>query len=100
MADMDSPVNVFGEKIEGCSDRPKTGFFRDGCCNTSAEDIGSHTVCAVMTDGVALRRVYVNDGGDIAALRERGFTKQLGLRPSFANGEPAKPFRQVLPYST
>lgn len=27
-----------------------TGFFRDGCCNTSPEDVGSHTVCAVMTD--------------------------------------------------
>ena len=50
MADMDSPVNVFGEKIEGCSDRPKTGFFRDGCCNTNEQDAGSHTVCAVMTD--------------------------------------------------
>jgi len=28
-----------------------TGFFRDGCCDTSGEDIGSHTVCAVMTTG-------------------------------------------------
>ncbi len=32
-----------------CSDEPLTGFFRDGCCNTSDEDLGSHTVCVVLT---------------------------------------------------
>lgn len=26
-----------------------TGFFRDGCCNTSPQDLGSHTICAVVT---------------------------------------------------
>ena len=41
--------NVLGEKLQSCSERPKTGFFRDGCCNTSPEDLGVHTVCAVMT---------------------------------------------------
>jgi len=41
--------NVLGEKLQPCSERPMTGFFRDGCCNTSPEDIGVHTVCAVMT---------------------------------------------------
>ncbi len=41
--------NVLGEKLELCSIDPVTGFFRDGCCNTSSEDFGSHTVCAVMT---------------------------------------------------
>ncbi|MBX9903362.1 MAG: DUF2237 domain-containing protein [Burkholderiales bacterium] len=41
--------NVLGEKLQPCSERPKTGFFRDGCCNTSPEDVGVHTVCAVMT---------------------------------------------------
>ncbi len=41
--------NVLGDRIEVCSVRPMTGFFRDGCCDTSPEDIGSHTVCAVMT---------------------------------------------------
>jgi len=44
------PRNVFGGKLEECSVKPLTGFFRDGCCNTSPEDFGSHTVCAVMTD--------------------------------------------------
>jgi uncharacterized protein (DUF2237 family) len=46
---MDEPTNVFGEPIETCSDKPLTGFFRDGCCNTSAEDVGSHTVCVQVT---------------------------------------------------
>jgi uncharacterized protein (DUF2237 family) len=46
---MDPSVNVFGETLQSCNDRPVTGFFRDGCCNTSAEDAGSHTVCVEVT---------------------------------------------------
>ncbi len=46
---MDPAFNVFGEPIESCSERPMTGFFRDGCCNTSAQDVGSHTVCVQIT---------------------------------------------------
>lgn len=42
--------NVLGGPLGRCSDAPLTGFFRDGCCNTSDEDFGSHTVCCVMTD--------------------------------------------------
>src|SRR5271165_1537485 len=41
--------NVLGGNLEPCSIDPVTGFYRDGCCNTGAEDVGSHTVCAVMT---------------------------------------------------
>ena len=41
--------NVLGEPLEVCAMTPMTGFYRDGCCNTGREDIGSHTVCAVMT---------------------------------------------------
>lgn len=41
--------NVLGGPLGRCSDRPLTGFFRDGCCNTNEEDIGSHTVCVVLT---------------------------------------------------
>jgi len=41
--------NVLGGLLESCSIAPMTGFFRDGCCNTGPEDLGSHTVCAVMT---------------------------------------------------
>ena len=43
------PKNVLGGPLKPCCLSPKTGFFRDGFCNTSAEDVGSHTVCAVMT---------------------------------------------------
>ena len=46
---MDRSVNVLGEPLEGCSEEPMTGFFRDGCCNTSDEDVGSHTVCVEVT---------------------------------------------------
>ena len=41
--------NVLGGELTPCSNRPLTGFFRNGCCETSAEDVGLHTVCAVMT---------------------------------------------------
>ena len=46
---IDKSVNVFGETLQACSDRPLTGFFRDGCCNTSEADAGSHTVCVQVT---------------------------------------------------
>jgi len=46
---MDESLNVFGEKLLSCSDEPLTGFFRDGCCNTSAQDFGSHTICVGVT---------------------------------------------------
>ncbi|MSP94017.1 MAG: DUF2237 domain-containing protein [Alphaproteobacteria bacterium] len=41
---------MFGGTLEICSLKPVTGFFRNGCCDTSPEDVGSHTVCVVMTD--------------------------------------------------
>src|ERR1700744_3074405 len=44
-----APRNVLGEPLETCSITPMTGFYRDGCCNTGSEDLGSHTVCVVMT---------------------------------------------------
>lgn len=43
-------INVRGDELSPCSNEPLTGFFRDGCCNTSEEDAGCHTVCAVVTD--------------------------------------------------
>ena len=45
----DIEINVFGLPLAACSQEPLTGFFRDGSCNTCAQDTGSHTVCAVMT---------------------------------------------------
>lgn len=46
----DPSINVLGGALEICSNSPLTGFYRDGCCNTSDRDAGRHTVCAVMTD--------------------------------------------------
>ena len=42
---MDAKFNVLGEPLLSCSEEPMTGFFRDGCCNTSHEDMGRHVVC-------------------------------------------------------
>lgn len=46
---MEQQRNVFGEALEVCSLDPLTGFYRDGTCTTGPEDIGSHTVCVVVT---------------------------------------------------
>jgi uncharacterized protein (DUF2237 family) len=46
---MDAKLNVLGEPLATCSEEPMTGFFRDGCCNTSAEDLGRHVVCVRVT---------------------------------------------------
>jgi hypothetical protein len=55
-------LNVLGERLELCSLKPMTGFYRDGCCDTGKEDVGSHTVCAVMTaEFLAFSRSAGND---------------------------------------
>jgi uncharacterized protein len=41
--------NVLGGQLEPCGMDPVTGFYRDGCCSTGPEDLGSHTICAVVT---------------------------------------------------
>ncbi len=70
-------ANVLGEPLEACGFDPVTGFFRDGACHTSPEDLGSHTICAVMTaDFLAHQREL---GNDLVTPRpEYGFP---GLRP-------------------
>ena len=42
--------NVLGFDLEICSSDPVTGFYRDGCCNTGPGDVGTHTVCVILTD--------------------------------------------------
>jgi uncharacterized protein (DUF2237 family) len=44
-----SERNVLGGPLESCSADPLTGFYRDGCCRTGAEDLGRHTICAVVS---------------------------------------------------
>lgn len=59
---MDESLNVFDEPLLSCSDNPVTGFFRDGCCNTSDDDFGSHTVCVEVTqDFLEYSRFRGND---------------------------------------
>ena len=69
--------NVLGGPLEPCSLEPRTGFFRDGCCTTGPEDLGSHTVCAVMTTEFLAHQSTV--GNDLVTPRpEFGFA---GLKP-------------------
>ena len=42
--------NVFGEELLVCGCDPMTGFYRNGSCDTEQRDVGSHTICAVMSD--------------------------------------------------
>lgn len=42
-------TNVRGGELLPCSTEPLTGFYRNGCCDTGAEDVGVHVVCATMT---------------------------------------------------
>lgn len=46
---MSEDKNLAGGPLRSCSTHPLTGFFRDGCCSTGPQDVGSHTVCTVMT---------------------------------------------------
>ena len=75
--EIDHSINVLGEKLELCSTDPVSGFFRNGCCDTSAADRGSHTVCVVMTaEFLALSK---SCGNDLSTPRpEFGFN---GLKP-------------------
>jgi uncharacterized protein (DUF2237 family) len=70
-------VNVFGDPLADCSHSPKTGWFRSGCCETDASDVGSHTVCAVMTG--EFLEFSRSRGNDLSTPRpEFGFP---GLKP-------------------
>ena len=70
-------INVLGNALHPCSSDPVTGFFRDGHCNTCAEDSGSHTVCAVMTAEFLAYSKYV--GNDLSTPRPEFQFK--GLKP-------------------
>ena len=60
----DESINVLGGPLAACSYGPRTGYFRDGHCNTCAADQGSHTVCAVMTAEFLAYSKYV--GNDLS----------------------------------
>ena len=57
-----SQRNVLGGPLGSCSERPLTGFFRDGCCNTGPDDLGLHTVCVILTEEfLAFSKMRGND---------------------------------------
>ncbi len=43
-------INVYGKELDSCCDNPRTGFFRNGMCDTCKEDLGVHTVCILATE--------------------------------------------------
>jgi uncharacterized protein len=55
--------NVLGGELLPCSTSPRTGFYRDGCCNTGPEDLGLHVVCAEVTD--SFLRFACSRGNDL-----------------------------------
>lgn len=72
-----SQLNVLGGLLEECGTDPMTGFYRDGCCGTGAQDVGSHTVCAVVTADFLAHQQRV--GNDLSTPRpEYSFA---GLQP-------------------
>jgi uncharacterized protein (DUF2237 family) len=55
-------LNVLGGPLEPCGTQPMTGFYRDGCCSSGPDDLGRHTVCAVVSaEFLALQRGLGND---------------------------------------
>jgi uncharacterized protein (DUF2237 family) len=47
---MKTPKNVLGNDLELCGTAPKTGYYRNGLCQTDSSDVGSHVICAQVTD--------------------------------------------------
>jgi uncharacterized protein (DUF2237 family) len=69
--------NILGGSLEVCSLEPLTGFYRDGYCNTGADDVGSHTVCAVVTADFLAHQALI--GNDLSTpMPQYGFP---GLQP-------------------
>ena len=59
--------NVLGETLKPCSIDPLTGFYRDGCCNSSEQDFGSHTICVRVTEAFLL--YSSKEGNDLSTPR-------------------------------
>ena len=119
---MEASLNVLGTPLKSCSLDPKTGWYRDGCCNTDTNDHGSHTVCAkVTTQFLEYLAVKGNDlmtpvpaydfpglkSGDrwcLCALRwrealEAGVAPPLFLRSTHERALEVVELDQLLPYA-
>ena len=71
--------NVMGGELEPCSLDPVTGFFRNGCCETGPEDVGQHTVCAVMTEDFLTFSLAA--GNDLSTPRPELTSRASARRP-------------------
>lgn len=69
--------NVLGGPLQGCSTDPVTGWFRDGSCRTAPDDVGSHTICAVMSEEFLEHQRQI--GNDLSTPRPE--FRFRGLRP-------------------
>ena len=74
---MHPSLNVLGTPLKPCSRSPKTGWFRDGCCNTDDRDHGSHTVCARVNQAF-LQELAAQGNNLITPAPQHGFP---GLQP-------------------
>ena len=87
---MKSPINVLGTPLFACSLDPKTGWYRDGCCNTDVDDVGSHTVCAQVTDAflefIPMPHLEIHDGFE------------LGIAGVFQQHVSVLPTDVIIPY--
>jgi uncharacterized protein len=69
--------NVIGGKLETCCVNPRTGFYRNGCCDVGTDDLGVHAVCAIMTEDFL--KFSLEKGNDLTTARpEASFP---GLKP-------------------
>ena len=74
---MTAQLNVLGTELEECGLDPITGFRRDGNCSTGPQDLGSHTVCAIVDE--AFLKYSRSAGNDLVTpMPEYGFP---GLKP-------------------
>ena len=74
---MSDATNVLGGPLQPCSVEPRTGFYRDGCCNTGPEDLGLHVVCTQVT--AEFLEFSAEHGNDLSTpMPEFGFP---GLQP-------------------
>ena len=72
------PRNVLGEPLQPCSYDPLTGYFRDGCCRTNESDLGTHVVCARVTEDFLA--FSTSRGNDLVTPRPEW--RFAGLQPS------------------
>ena len=70
-------LNVLGTALVPCAYDPRTGYFRDGCCNTDGEDAGTHVICARMTQ--AFLDYSLQQGNDL--MTPRPAHRFAGLKP-------------------